>query len=84
MAVKVPEKVQVVVRIDKDVVKQVDHLAVDWDSFRGETMERLLRMTAELVAEFQELLDFDPQRFVEMFKKVLEAMGSQKVLPEPA
>lgn len=48
-AIQVNEKIQVVVRLDKDVVKRVDHIAVDWDSFRGEAMERLLKVAAAFI-----------------------------------
>ena len=38
---------QVLVRLDRDVVKRVDHLAVEWDVFRGEAMEILLRIALD-------------------------------------
>lgn len=36
-------KVMVHIRLSKDVLKAVDHLAVEWDTYRGEAIERLLR-----------------------------------------
>lgn len=45
------EKQQVVVRLDKELVKRIDHVAVDWESFRGEAIERLLRMAVEQVEQ---------------------------------
>ena len=36
------EKKQVVVRLDRDLVKHIDHFAVDWGEFRGPTIERML------------------------------------------
>ena len=40
-------KVLVQVRLPVDLVKVIDHLAVDWDVYRAEAMERLLRQALE-------------------------------------
>ncbi len=40
---KTGSKVLVQVRIADDVVKQIDHLGIDWAVYRGEAIERLLR-----------------------------------------
>ena len=44
-----PEVVHV--RLDRELVRQVDHLAVDWGLFRGPAMERLLRLGLEALRE---------------------------------
>ena len=36
------------VRLNKKVVKQVDHLSVEWDVYRNEAIERLLRQALEI------------------------------------
>lgn len=38
---------QVLLRLDRDIVKRVDHLAVEWELFRGEAMEILLRIALD-------------------------------------
>ena len=38
---------QVLLRLDRDVVKRVDHLAVEWELYRGEAMEILLRIALD-------------------------------------
>ena len=38
------DRKQVLVRLDRDIVKRTDHLAVEWDVYRGEAMEILLRI----------------------------------------
>ena len=40
-------KQQVVIRLEKDLVKRIDHIAVEWDVFRGEAIERLLGIAVE-------------------------------------
>ena len=37
------DKVLVQVRLPKDLVKQIDHLCIDWDLYRAELVEQLLR-----------------------------------------
>ena len=37
------EKVLVQVRLPKDLVKQLDHLCVDWELYRAELIEQILR-----------------------------------------
>lgn len=37
------EKVQVVAKLSKPLVKQIDFMAVEWDCFRAEAVERILR-----------------------------------------
>ncbi len=39
----VPTKVLVQVRLSDELVKDVDHLSIEWGLYRNETMERLLR-----------------------------------------
>ena len=39
------------VRLPKELMKQVDHLGVDWDEFRSGAMERLLRLGIQHVTE---------------------------------
>ena len=47
-----PEMVHV--RLPVELVKEFDHLAVDWRVFRGPAMERVLRLgLAALEAEFR-------------------------------
>lgn len=36
-------KVLVQVRLSEDLVKDVDHLSVEWNLYRNETVEKLLR-----------------------------------------
>jgi len=43
----VAKKQQVVVRLEKELLKRVDHIAVDWDAFRDEATERLLNIALE-------------------------------------
>jgi hypothetical protein len=64
------EKVQVVVRLDKDVVKSIDHIAVDWEAFRGEAMETLLRVATELITQVRALTG----EWTEMTREALERL----------
>lgn len=36
------EKIPVQVRLPKGLIRQIDHLAVDWDLYRNELIEQLL------------------------------------------
>jgi len=36
-------KVLVQVRLPKDLVRQIDHLCVDWDVYRAQLIEQILR-----------------------------------------
>lgn len=38
---------QIVIRLDKEVVRRVDLVGVEWDTYRSETIERLLRFGLE-------------------------------------
>ncbi len=46
---------QVVIRIDKDLLRRVDMLGVEWDAFRSQVIDRLLRWAVEN-AEKQKVL----------------------------
>ena len=48
-------KQQVVIRLDRDLVKRIDHIAVEWDDFRGAAIERLLSIAVEYVENQGEL-----------------------------
>ena len=48
-------KQQVVIRLEKDLVKRIDHIAVEWDVFRGEAIERLLTIAVGQVTDQGEL-----------------------------
>ena len=39
-----PRRVRVLLDLDKDLVRRIDHIAVDWDALRKEAIERLLSM----------------------------------------
>jgi hypothetical protein len=41
------EREMVHVRLDADLVRRIDHLAVEWRLYRNETMERLLKEAME-------------------------------------
>ncbi len=49
------EKQQVVIRLDKDLVKLIDHLSVDWENYRGEAIERLLTIAIQQLDKQGEL-----------------------------
>ena len=40
-------RVMVHVRLSKPLVREIDHLAVDWDTYRNEAVERLLTWAIE-------------------------------------
>ena len=40
-------KQQVVAWLDKDLVRAIDHLAVDWEMYRQDAIEKLLRQAME-------------------------------------
>ncbi len=42
-------KKQVVVHLDRDLVKRIDHIAVDWDMFRKYAIERMLTIAVDQV-----------------------------------
>ncbi|HLB26405.1 MAG TPA: hypothetical protein VJN32_02050 [Dehalococcoidia bacterium] len=44
---KVPQRDSVHLKLDRDLVRSVDLLAVLWDSYRNETVERLLKESLE-------------------------------------
>jgi predicted transcriptional regulator len=37
-----PGRVRVLLDLDRDLVRRIDHIAVDWDAFRKQAIERLL------------------------------------------
>ncbi len=37
------ERVMLQVRLPKDLIKQLDHACIDWDLYRAELVEQLLR-----------------------------------------
>lgn len=47
---------QVILRLDKDLVKTIDHLAVDAEEYRQQTIERLLR-SAVKTEKYQKKLE---------------------------
>ena len=62
MAVQAPakasRKVQVMVRLPEDLVKELDHLGVDLDLYRSEMIELLLRESLD-TRKRQQSLKFD-------------------------
>lgn len=48
-------KKQVVIRLDKDLVKRIDHISVEWDKYRGEAIERLLTIAIQQLDKQGEL-----------------------------
>ena len=45
------EKKLVVVRLDRDLVKRIDHYAVEWGEFRGPTIERMLTIVVGQIGD---------------------------------
>lgn len=42
------ERIVMHIRVPKELTRQIDHLAVDWDMFRQEAVVRLLEAAIEL------------------------------------
>ncbi len=43
------------VRLDPELVRQIDHFAIDWRMYRADAMERLLRVAIALQEQQREL-----------------------------
>lgn len=43
--------VQVVLRLSKSVLKRVDHIGIEWDTYRTETVERMLNIAADKIEQ---------------------------------
>ncbi len=43
------------VRLDTELVRQIDHFAIDWRMYRADAMERLLRVAIALQEQQREL-----------------------------
>lgn len=47
MKVADKEKIMLHLRVDKRIIREVDHFSVDWDLFRSEAVEMLLTEALE-------------------------------------
>ena len=56
--VKAAQKVLVQARLTEELVKDVDHLSIEWGVYRAEAMERLLREAVETYKQQGKLWDF--------------------------
>ncbi len=48
---KPTERKQLILRLDKQLLKDIDHIAVDADEYRQQTVERLLKLGLERVKQ---------------------------------
>lgn len=46
-----PERQRVLIEVDKDLLKRIDHISIDWDVYRKEAIERLLAMAVQKVEQ---------------------------------
>lgn len=46
-----PDKILVQVRLNRELVKQIDHRAIDWGVYRPEAMEKILTLGLEALHE---------------------------------
>ena len=56
---EVPPKVMVQVRLSAPLVKEVDHLSVEWEDYRAGTIERLLRQALDQLRQQGHLWEGD-------------------------
>lgn len=47
-------QVRILVDLDKELVKRIDHIAVDWDDYRKQAIEKLLLRAVEIVEKEKE------------------------------
>lgn len=55
MPTKEDRRILVQIRLSEQLVKEVDHLAVDWGKYRSEAIERLLQEAIEKYSDQKSL-----------------------------
>ncbi len=46
-----PSKQRVLLDLDRELVRRIDHIAVDWDDYRKDAIARLLQIAVDKVEE---------------------------------